>query len=55
MKWIVDEVIQNYRQVNGYIPGRGMFFHDDAYASLIGADGGTEDGISDGADGVDYG
>ena len=26
MKWIVDEVIQNYRQVNGYIPGRDMFF-----------------------------
>ena len=55
MKWIADKVIQNYRQVDGYIPGRGVFFQDDAYASMIRADDGVEDGISDGADGVDSG
>ena len=52
MKWIADEAIKNYRQVSGYIPGRGVFFHDDAYASLTRADDGFEDGISDGAAGV---
>ena len=30
MKWIADGAIQNYRQVNGYIPSRGVFFHDSA-------------------------
>ena len=55
MKWIADEAIKNYRQVSGYIPGRGVIFHDDAYARLMRADGGFGDGIGDGADGVDPG
>ena len=51
MKWIADEAIKNYRQVSGYIPGRGVFFRDNAYARLMRADGGFGDGIGDDANG----
>ena len=49
MKWIADEAIQNYRQVNDYFPGRDVFFRGDAYAGLMGAGGEVEDGVGNDA------